>query len=579
MYKILLNLLILIITFKTITFAQNKPAKAYIQDIEIDNSSTNIVYAATLGQGLFKSTNYGEKWELIVDTSKYREFNVIKLFPDNFNKIITGGEKTGLLFSEDQGITWKDIGLKNKTICDISIDVKNPRRVFVLTEDGIYFNNNINENNWQLSFDYKNYIDTTYKIKNNFPYWYYTRFQKIAINPHNPDMILASARWEGGYYQSNDGGKTWIHKTVSGIFRRVDVICFHPKDPHIIYLGTHHQGLFASYNGGESFVPHSDGLKPQIRTPYYGAYLISGFTLDPSNPKTFYTGSDYSNWKSTNGGLSWFELDKSLTCEFVRTMSVDPKNSNIVYAGSNIGVYKSTDKGKTWKAINNGFKEFEFDKIIEVKIKGRKYLYGLSKEYPFVYRKSSGEGWKSFSWLLSEYQIKEGKDIYYDEKNKILILVTDKGNYLSRDEGYRWSGEGSINEFKSIKSDINEIKNYVSDSDSFVLNISLDGEVFFDDTYVESYYKNPPYISLKLVEEGYPFNNTLPIWSVNIKNSLKFNVSIPKKLIKLNKKYILYAEVRDFQKNYKTGFKKVKFSSMSTYNFTIRLNKGFCLKY
>ena len=133
--------------------------------------------------------------------------------------------------------------------------------------------------------------------------------------------------------------------------------------------------------------------------------------------------------------------------------------------------------------------------------------------------------------------------------------------------------------YSKIKSVINEIKNYVSDSDSFVLNISLDGEVFFDDTYVESYYKNPPYISLKLVEEGYPFNNTLPIWSVNIKNSLKFNVSIPKKLIKLNKKYILYAEVRDFQKNYKTGFKKVKFSSMSTYNFTIRLNKGFCLKY
>ncbi|HEY9187529.1 MAG TPA: hypothetical protein VIR55_06460 [Ignavibacteria bacterium] len=574
------KIILLFIFFNYFAFSQDKPSKAYIQDIEIDYSSTNIVYAATLGQGLFKSTNYGEKWVLIVDTTKYREFNVIKLFPNNPNKLITGGEKTGLLLSEDKGNTWKEIGLQNKTICDISIDEKNPERIFVLTEEGIYFNNNIKEDKWQLSFDYKSYIDTAYKNKDKFPYWYYTRFQRIAINPYNPNMILASARWEGGYYQSNDGGKKWIHKTISGIFRRVDGIFFHPKDPNIIYLGTHHQGLFASYNGGVSFVPHSDGLKPQIRTPYYGAYLISGFTIDPSNPKIFYTGSDYSNWKTTNGGLSWFELDKSLTCEFVRTMSVDPKNSNIVYAGSNVGVYKSTDKGKTWKAINNGFREFNFDKIIEVKLKGKMYLYGLSKDYPFVYRKSNNDSWKSFSWLLSEYQIKEGKDIYYDKKNKILVLVTDKGDYISKDEGYRWCGEGSKIEFKPLKSDKNEIKNNVSDSNSFVLNILLDGKVFFDDAFVESYYKKPPYISLQLVEEGYPYNNTIPLWCVNIKNSLKFDVNIPKNLVKLDKKYILYAEVRDFQKNYKTGFIKVKFSSnKDTYNFTIMLNEGFCLKH
>jgi len=129
----------LIIFLNCLAFSQDKPSKAYIQDIEIDYSSTNIVYAATLGQGLFKSTNYGEKWVLIVDTTKYREFNVIKLFPNNPNKLITGGEKTGLLLSEDKGKTWKELDCKTKQFVILALMKRIPKeflcllkRVFIL---------------------------------------------------------------------------------------------------------------------------------------------------------------------------------------------------------------------------------------------------------------------------------------------------------------------------------------------------------------------------------------------------------------------------------------------------------------
>lgn len=560
-------------------FSQSKPSKGYIQDIEIDYSSPNIVYAATLGQGLFKSINYGKKWELIIDTTKYKEINVIKIFPDNPNKIIIGGEKTGLLYSSNKGKTWGQIGLEGSTICDISIDPKKPNRVFVLAEEGVYYNDDIFKDDWILSFNYRKYVDSFSQDKKLYPYWYYTRFQRIAINPHNTNTIFLAGRWEGGYYRSDNGGKTWEHKSVSGIYRRVDVIHFHPIDSQIVYLGTHHQGLFASYNGGESFVPHSDGIKPQIRSPYYGAYLISGFTIDPTNPKIFYTGSDYSNWKTTDGGHNWFEIDKSLTCEFVRVMAVDPKNPNIIYAGSNIGIYKSTDKGTSWEAINDGLKNVELIKKIDVRINNNKYSFALSKEYPFVFRKSKGKSWKSFSWLLAENGAKEGKDIYYDEKDKKLVLITDNGEYVSFDEGYRWIGKGSERNFVDIKSEANQIDEVQNiEKDSFRLNVYLKGNVFLNDNYVDFYYKKPPYISIQLLEEGYPYNKTKTLWTKNIKDSLNFPIDIPRNMLSNNRTYILYVEVRDFQKNYKTGFVKLNFDNVQVKDIEIYLEEGFCLK-
>jgi len=559
-------------------YSQENPARGYIQNISIDYSEPNIVYAAVIGQGLMKSENYGESWAQICDKAYKNEFHVVKVDPKNSGRILAGGERSGLLLSTDKGKTWQSVGLKDVSICDIAIDETNPKRIFVLADEGIYLNENIDKSDWKLTFDRVEYVKKLTNSKRRMRFWDYSRFQKVAISPHNPNTIIIAARWEGGYHRSDDGGITWKHESVSGIYRRVDVIHFHPLDSNIIYVGTHHQGMFASYNRGKSWTPHSDGLRPQIRLPYYGAYLISGFAADKTNPGIFYSGSDYSNWKTTDGGLNWTELDKSLTCEFVRAMAVDPKNPNIVYAGSNVGLYKSTDAGKYWRSINVGLNEVKTVKSFCLKENGTSYDFALAKDYPFVYRKSEGENWKSFSWLLAEFGAKEGKDLYYDAETRKLILVTDKGNYTSNDLGYRWEGKGSEVKYLNAVSEVTEkLPELNPDTNSsYLLRISLKGNVHFNHFIVDTFYRNPPYISLQIVKEGYPFNNSVPAWQTNIDSQLIANISIPKNAIDPDKKYIIYTEVRDFQKNYKTGFKKIIFSGKQ--NIDIDLNEGFCLK-
>ncbi len=569
--------------------SQDRPAVGYIQSIAVDYSEPDIVYAASRGQGIFKSVNAGESWVRKCEAATGGHFNVVVLDPESPERVFAGGQQSGLLLSTDKGESWRVIGLDSLSINDIAIDKTNPRRLFVLAGQGVYSNQNIDTEPWVLCFDHDQYLrDSTdllkdARMKRFARYWRpgsYGRFNKIAMSPLRPNTIVVGAGWESGFFRSDDGGATWKHESLSGIFRRVDVIHFHPTEPDVFYVATHHQGMFKTYNFGKSWTPLSDGLGPQIRLPHYGAYLISGFAADPTNPDIFYSGSDYSNWKSVDGGEHWFEMGNTLTCEFVRGMAVDPLRPEIVYAGSNIGLYKSTDSGKSWSAINVGLSEAAIKKTIQVQSGDEEFEFALSERYPFVFRKSPGSNWMSVSWLLAEDSVKMGNDLYFDEVRKELVLVTDIGKFTSTDFGLRWRGEKPRVSFAYAKSAVKELKVEHPDfQKNHVVAVELTGDVFFNDTLVDSLYRRPPYISLQLVEAGYPYNGTVPAWTANVADCLKATVEIPRSCVDPSKTYYLYAEVRDFQKNYKTAYSKMKFGKKpAVIPVSMELQEGFCLK-
>ena len=115
-------------------------------------------------------------------------------------------------------------------------------------------------------------------------------------------------------------------------------------------------------------------------------------------------------------------------------------------------------------------------------------------------------------------------------------------------------------------------------SQNYVFTVKLTGDVFFNDTLVDPLYRKPPYISLQLVEEGYPYNGTIPAWRINIDDCLNAAIEMPKSLIDPLKKYLFYAEVRDFQKNYKTASAKIQFVDGTIIPVSMELQAGFCLK-
>jgi photosystem II stability/assembly factor-like uncharacterized protein len=561
----------LVLLFQILTFAGEAvppPASAYIQQVTIDYSNSDIVYAATIGAGLFKSENGAGSWREINSAAGIKQYFVVLLDPKNPSLVYSGGADSGLWLSEDRGETWRLLGLEGLTICEVAIDPTDTRRIFVLTPEGVYRNVDITRQKWELVFKYREFLEKYWTGSHPDQLWEYSRFQKIAINPHNPSTIFLGARWEGGYHRSDDGGDTWNHLWISGIFRRVDPILFHPDDPDVVYAGTHHQGLFKSFNRGISWVSHSIGIEPQIRTPFYGAYLISGIVFEPGNPDVMYTGSDYSNWKSVDGGLSWQELGKTLTCEFARSFAVDPIRTDIVYAGTNVGMYKSYDGGATWLPVNSGLPERELKQIKEVAIDGENYAYAVVHGRPAVYRRSltKGTDWQSMSWLLYV----DGDSLVYNSETKELILYTANGEVRSTDGGFRWSTDEI--RFTPIR---NLALEAPFDGDRLVrdlltIDFEITGDIFFEDSLVDPLYRRPPYVSMQLVTEDYPCDRSSPVWERNFERYLKGTIQIPRTHLQDGNKYMLYVEIRDFQRNTLIGFTPVTLESGDRLNVDVR---------
>jgi len=527
------------------------PASAYIQQFAIDPARPGTVYAASLSAGLYKSTDGADSWRLVSPDSAHSSYCVVSLAPEDPARVYAGGEGTGLWLSDDGAATWERAGLTGETICSMAIAPTRPQRVYAVTPGGVYRTCDIETGSWDKVFDYAAYTRQTGLRYRGEPQWPYSRFQKIAVSPHDPDVIFLGARWEGGYFRSDDGGDTWVNHWVSGLFRRVDTVLFHPYDAAILFAGTHHQGWFKSFNGGRSWVSLSRGLAPERRTPHYGAFLISGAVMSPHDPDIFYTGSDHGTWKTTDGGISWHEVGPTLTCEFTRTLAVDPRAAGTVYAGTNVGVFRSRDGGLTWQGANRGFPVRQVKQSLDVELGGERYRFALAAAGPPVFRRPlrAGGTWQPVSWMIRS----PVDALRCGAVGQVLTLDTEQGELHSRDGGLRWSTTQPLYEAAPQPSGSAPFRGDRASADAWVLDVEIAGSAHLADSLVAEYYQRPPYVSLQLVSETYPTDGSVPVWEGHFERHLRGSIGIPRASVRAGGHYLLYVEVRDFHWNVQTG--------------------------
>ncbi|MCC6560925.1 MAG: hypothetical protein IT478_06185 [Xanthomonadales bacterium] len=157
-----------------------------------------------------------------------------------------------------------------------------------------------------------------------------------------------------------------------------------PSDPEVMYVGTYkgftdydpsdaitfadiHTGVFKTINGGVNWLPVNTGL-PRIAGFTNSVYDVLALEMHPTNHDVlwatvidFDTPNSASIYKTTNGGVSWFESAAGIAAHIdIRDLMVDPGDPNILYAAgagtpSNPGsVYKSDDGGANWHSISVG---------------------------------------------------------------------------------------------------------------------------------------------------------------------------------------------------------------------------------
>ncbi len=272
--------------------AGNNIPSVSVLNLALDRADSNIIYAGTEGDGLYKSVNNGQNWEKMFDRNR--------ILADN-----------AIIFDVAQDP--RDVN----TMYVVSF--QNKYGVFLKSTDG------------GMSFT-QTYISQL----ENYP------VETIALHPSFGN-ILYIGTGQGGVFMSEDFGETW--KVVTWLTGPVADLVINPNNPSEMYAVVRNRGLFRSTDGGRAWKEFSRELS-RI-SPYNNVIM---FAMDPGNTNVLYLALANGLVRSENKGSTW-EFVKILippNALPVDSIAIDPKNSRRIYVGVSSLIYQSLDGGTNW---------------------------------------------------------------------------------------------------------------------------------------------------------------------------------------------------------------------------------------
>jgi photosystem II stability/assembly factor-like uncharacterized protein len=305
----------------------------------------------------------------------------------------------------------------------------------------------------------------------------------VAVAPSDPRVVWVgsgegndrnSSSWGNGVYRSTDGGESWTNVGLP-TSRFIGRIVVHPTDPATAWVAvlgdlwnaTRERGLYKTTDAGQTWTKVLAAAAP------YDDRVGSGdVAIDPQDPSVLYAtlyarrrtpwsftyGPGYTDgkdlggiFKSTDGGAIWRKLEKGLPGASGNIgLSVFRKDPRIVYAivqsdaggQSSIdqvrsragGVFRSDDAGETWTRTSPlNPRPFYFSQIrVDPENDQRVWVLGYALHV-------SHDGGRSFHEDRFGKVHPDCHALAIDPRHpKRMLLGTDGGPYLSRDEGKTW---------------------------------------------------------------------------------------------------------------------------------------------
>ncbi len=304
----------------------------------IDPSDPNVLHAAGVAGGLWKSEDGGASWRVTDDRMLNLAVCTIVIDPTDPDVIYAGtGEGyfgsdvfvrgLGIFKSTDRGESWSQLpGTVNGVpdgafhyVNDIVISPNDSSRVYAGTRSGVWRSTDagatwsvILANPWELS---------TPPFTNGCN----VGCTDIAVrNDRNPDVIFAAfgSFVRDGLYRSNTGGDNWVSYTTGSNQGRM-TIAMAPSDNRVIYLLMADNGTGAPAGQLVNVFQATDGQNFQPRvdlTSKMGPWLLSNLVFATRCAP----GQTYSQ--------GWYD----------NIIAVDPVDPDVVWVGG-IDLFRSDD--------------------------------------------------------------------------------------------------------------------------------------------------------------------------------------------------------------------------------------------
>ncbi|MEL6795370.1 MAG: glycosyl hydrolase, partial [Planctomycetota bacterium] len=384
----------------------------HIGMIVVDPRDSDTVYVAAEGplwspggdRGLYKTTDGGANWELILSAGEYTGVNELHLDPRdpdviyaithqrfrNVAALINGGPESGIHKSTDGGETWREltsgIPAEDKGKIGLAVSPINPDIVYATIElahrEGGFYRSADGGESWTKGADYIS--------GGTGPHYY----QELYACPHQLDRVY---QMDVRLHVTEDGGKTF--RSIGSPHKHVDnhAMAFDPNDPDYLLVGCD-GGLYQSWDLGATWkytanLPITQFYKVAVDydEPFYNVvggtqdnatqhgpsrtdnihgirnsdWMITVFgdghqpAIDPTNPDII-----YSQWQQgnlvrhdrTTGEIVYIQPQPAEDEETDRfnwdaPILISPHNPETLYFASQ-RVWRSDDRGETWTAIS-----------------------------------------------------------------------------------------------------------------------------------------------------------------------------------------------------------------------------------
>lgn len=297
------------------------PDNTEVYHVTLHPNDTKVVFAAT-NRGLYRSDDQGSTWTILVETVTGEIMFSILFHPLDPQVIFVGTGPIGLLKSLDGGKTWRRMPAPN--------------------------------------------------VSDRFAGAMLTRIMRMAISPHEPDVLWAGME-VNGLMRSDDGGETWtdlndhlialakdpnlqstiITKDPSEGMLDVHSISVSTAAPGAVFVACR-MGLFRGDEKGAKWTDMGIGRysEGQVR---YGREILPA----PWDPKVMFAcvgnharGEHGRLYRSEDTGANWKQLDNGVSVVTPMIgVAVDRDGQQSIHCVGRKQSFSSLDGGKTWREL------------------------------------------------------------------------------------------------------------------------------------------------------------------------------------------------------------------------------------
>ncbi|MBK7231511.1 MAG: T9SS type A sorting domain-containing protein [Saprospiraceae bacterium] len=263
----------------------------------------------------------------------------IDFHPSQNGTFYVAAPNGGLWKTTDGGVNYVSLGedLPQQPVGVVVVDPKNPNNIFISLGE--------KEGWWQYGLGVYKSTDGGQTWKTTGLSWRLTESKvlfNLIMNPRNSNILLAATN--NGLFKTYNGGNSWV-KVLNDNYS--DVV-FMPGDTSVVYAAKNDYWgsceVFKSTDGGSNFTQVSSFNTQK-------AYLK--FAVTEANPQWLGVNASQDNTKkfflSTNAGLSFtYKSDLPENLVFL----ISQVNPQIMYTGY-VNVFKSIDGGQTWNQLTH----------------------------------------------------------------------------------------------------------------------------------------------------------------------------------------------------------------------------------